>query len=448
MAQLPARNSILRNFGWKTLGTVVEKGLKLVIAPLIARTLGARVFGQYSYAITVAALAVQMTDLGLGLFMAREIARQDTPPAKLIGQILTLKGLLALGYIVVMGGLTWWHFIDPHAGQGPVPRHHASALAFTIALCGLAGLATSTVEATWQVFRGVQRLELEARSSSFFAGVQLVLVFLAVTLANQQWPNGADLSLTMVVIGAGMAIAGMAGAAHALWLMQKVVTPEYGWSREGAGRFRREVLPLGVAIVASLVYFKIDVILLRSMRGDEENGWYSAAYKQLEYASIIPAMVLAATFPALSQTVVTAPHKAWKLHRNALLALAAVGAVGTLILATVPEFLIRLQFGAGYEPSAGMLRLLAPSVFLTLVNYLETHMLVALGLVGRQAAFTLVLVVVNVGANWLLIPRYGGQGAAVATAITELALLFFCAPMVWKEMRARMQRMPQASGPA
>ena len=66
-------------------------------------------------------------------------------------------------------------------------------------------------------------------------------------------------------------------------------------------------------------------------------------------------------------------------------------------------------------------------------------LLVALGLVGEQMAFTLVLVVVNVGSNWLLVPRYGGIGAGIATALTELALLGFCAPLVWREMHKRMR---------
>ena len=439
MADYLARNSVTRNIVYKTLGTVVEKGLKLLIVPLIARTLGARVYGQYSYAVTLAALAVQMTDLGLGLFMAREIARHDAPPAKLIGQILTLKGTLALGYLVVMAGLTWWHFADPLAGRGALPRPHAGALAFTIALVGIAGLATSAVEAIWQVFRGVQRLELEARSSGLFAGLQLIAVFLAVTFAANLWPNGSDLSLTMVAIGGSMALAGIAGAAHALWLMKKVVTPEYGWSRDAMGRFVGEVLPLGVAIVASLVYFKIDVLMLRALRGDEETGWYSVAYKQLEYASIVPAILMAATFPALSQTVVNDPAKAWQLHKRTLLALFGVGCIGAAILAGAPGFVIHLLYGDGYEPSIDMLRVLAPSVILTLVNYLETHMLVALGLVGEQMAFTLVLVLVNVGANWYLVPRYGGIGAAIATALTELVLLGFCGPLVWREMHRRLR---------
>ncbi|MSQ81959.1 MAG: flippase [Myxococcales bacterium] len=440
-----ANSKIARNLGWKTLGTVVEKLLKLALIPIIARSLGPRVYGQFNYALGIAAMFVQLTDLGLGIFLAREIARHDEPPRRLIGQVLTLKAVLAVGYLGLIGLLAWWHLVDPRAGEDGKGLH-PGALAFTVAILGLASLGVSAVESIWQVFRGVQRLELEAASSSFFALAQLVFVVAALAVASLLWPDGSDLSMIMVMIAAGMAMAGMAGATHAAWLMRQVVSPHYGWSTEALGRFRREVLPLGVAIVASFIYFKLDVVLLRHFVGDEETGWYSAAYKPIEYMGIIPATLLAATFPALSQTVLNDPQRAWRLHRNSALALAAAGVVGTLVLVTIPEFIIGTLVGPEFGPSATMLRWLAPSVLLTMLNCLETHMLVALGRVKSQMVFTLVLIGINLGTNWLLIPKWGGVGAAISTWVTELVLFAFCAPLVYRELKLRLALAPVAAG--
>lgn len=438
---MPA-SRIRRNIGWKTLGIVIEKGLRLVMIALIARALGTKVYGQYTYAIAVALLAVQMTDMGLGLFMAREIARSDVPPPRLIGQVLILKAVLALGYIVLMAGLTWWHFADPYARFEIVPRHHASALAFTIALCGLASLATSAIEAIWQVFRGVQRLELEARSGAFFAGAQLVLVFGVLQIMHTVDPKGAERSITMIAVAAAMALAGGLALYQTIGLMIPVVRPEFSWSREMLARFRSEVLPLGVAIVASLIYFKIDVPMLRALRGDEETGIYNAAYKLMENLSVVPAILMAATFPALSQTVIANPGAALRLHRNTLIVLVVAGLGGGAVLLAIPHFLIGTLYGKEFLPAAAVLQALAPSVVLTFVNYLETHMLVALGLVRAQMAFAIALIAVNVGANLLLIPQWGGVGAALGTLVTEVVLLCFCAPLVHRTLRARLAGVP------
>jgi PST family polysaccharide transporter len=417
---------------------VVEKGLRLVLVALVARALGTKVYGQYTYAVAVAMLCVQITDMGLGLFLAREIARADVPPPRLIGQVLTIKAALAVVYLLVMAGLTWWHFVDPNARHELVPRHHASALAFTIALAGLSNLAASAIEAIWQIFRGIQRLELEARSGSFFAAAQLILVFGALQVVHAADPHGAEKSILMVAIALAMTVASGIGLYQTIRLMLQVVTPEMNWSREMLNRFRREVLPLGVAIVASLIYFKIDVPMLRALRGDEETGVYNAAYKILENLSLVPSVLLAATFPALSQTVVSDPAAALLLHRNTLRILIGAGLAGGLVLVVLPDFIVKVLYGQEFAPAAKVMMALAPSVVLTFVNYLETHMLVALGLVKQQMAFAIALIAVNVTANWLLIPRYGGVGAALGTAVTEVVLLGFCAPLVHRTLRARL----------
>lgn len=429
---------IRKNIAWKTLGTAIEKGLRLVLVGVVARALGTRVYGQYTYAVAVAMLAVQVADMGLGLYLAREVARADVPPPRLIGQVLTLKGALAIGYVILLGLLTWWHFVDPDARYAVAPRHHASALAFTIALVGLSHLGTSAIEVIWQVFRGIQRLELEARSGAFFAAAQLVTTFGAIAGMDLWFDGRPETSLVMVAVAVAMAAASALGAYHAVRLLWPIVRPEFSWSREMLQVFRREVLPLGLAIVASLIYFKIDVPMLRWLCGDEATGVYSAAYKLLEVQAIVPSVLLAATFPALARTVIDNPREAQRLHRNTLLVLLGAGTVSAAVMLLLPEFAIRTLYGDQFGDAVPVLRALAPSVILTFVNFLETHMLVALGLVRAQMAFAVALIAVNVGANLLLMPRWGGVGAAMGTAVTEIVLLCFCAPLVQRSLRQRV----------
>lgn len=430
---------IRRNIGWKSLGIAVEKSLRFVLIAMVARALGPKMYGQYTYAVALAVLLVQMTDMGLGLFLAREIAKHEVPPAKLIGHVFTLKLALGLGYLAVMAAMAWWHFADPEIRLTATFHPRPGALGWTVALAGLASLLTSTIEAIWQVFRGIQRMDLEARSGSVFAMAQLACVSVALAMLPTMPNIEADRGYVMVMVAAAMLVAGAVGLAYTGILLVRVVTPQLGWSTPMLQRFTREVLPLGVAIVASLIYFKIDVPMLRMLRGDVDVGMYNAAYKLLENMSVVPAVLLAATFPALSQTVESDPVAAARLHRTTLMVLLVAGVGGSLVLLAVPEVLIFLLNGREYADAVPILRALAPSVLLTFINYLETHMLVALGQVRAQMGYALALIIVNVLANFALMPIYGGVGAALATALTELVLLGFCAPMVRRTLRARVQ---------
>lgn len=430
---------ILRNIGWKTLGTVVEKSLRFFLVALISRALGPKMYGQYTYAVALALLCVQITDMGLGLFLAREIAKHDVPPPKLIGHVFTIKMVLAAFYLAVMAVLTWWHYADPEMKAATTFHPRPGALGWTVAMAGLAGLATSTIEAIWQVFRGVQQLRFEARSSAVFAGLQLACVSAALALVPTMPKVAQDKGYVMVAIAAAMLFASTVALGHAVLLLLRVVTPEFGWSRPMLERFTREVLPLGFAIVASLIYFKIDVPMLRVLRGDVDVGLYNAAYKILENMSIVPAILMAATFPALSQTVASDPAAAARLHRTTRNILLLAGLSGALVLLVIPHTLVRILNGKEFLAAGDVLQALAPSVVLTFVNYLETHMLVALGLVKAQMAFAVALIAVNVAANWLLIPDLGGVGAAWATALTEVVLLAFALPLVRRELARRVR---------
>lgn len=430
---------IVRNIGWKSLGTLIEKSLRLLLMGLVARALAPAAYGQYNYALNLALLAVQMTDLGLGLFLAREIARDSAPTGRIVGHVFTLKAALGAGYLVLMCAMTWWHIGNTY-------------LAWTLALAGLSSLCVTTIEAIYQIFRGVQRLELEARAASLHAALQLTLVGVGIVWWRHIHPIVSDPMSAMVLVSACMLVGNGIALVYAARLALSVARPEYGWSRAMLGRFGREVLPLGIAIVASLFYFKIDVLMLTALRGDVETGVYSVAYKLFENLSFVPNVLLAATFPALSQKIQVDPRAAVALHGLTLRLLIGAGLCAMAGLIALPYIglqpLIIHVLGAGYARSIPVLVALAPSVLLTFVNYLETHMLVALGMVKAQMAVTLALVGVNVAANLMLIPRFGGVGAAIATAATELALFACCVPMVQYGLRKRILRAEALARPA
>lgn len=435
---------IRSNIGWKSLGMLAEKSLRFVLVAMVSRALGPKMYGQYTYAVALSLLWVQMTDMGLGLFLTREVARHEVAPPKLIGHVFTLKLVLALLYLVVVAVVAWWHFADPEMITSATVHPRPGAMGWTVALCGLSGLAVSSIEVMWQVFRGVQQFGLEARSSSVFAAVQLTFVSLALAILPTMPEVAVDRGYVMVTISVAMLAASIVALGYTAVLLFRVVTPEFGWSRPMLRRFTNEVLPLGVAIVASLIYFKIDVPMLRLLCGDVEVGLYNAAYKLLENLSMVPAVLLAATFPALSQTIEQDPAAAARLHRQTLRLLLAAGAAGSLVLLVLPRPLIRLLNGQEFEGAIPVLQALAPSVLLTFVNFLETHMLVAMGLVKTQMAYAIALIAVNVAANFAFIPIWGGVGSAMATALTEIVLLGFCAPLVHRELKARVQAQREA----
>lgn len=407
-----------RNLAWKTGATAVEKLLRLGLIVSAARLLGPDRWGQYTYALTLAFLAVQLADLGLSLFVSREIARDGRVDERFLGEVLGVKGALSLLYVVALGGAVIWH-----SGE--------STVAIALAGCAVIAMSQSLLELASHVFRGVQDLALEARATTVMAACQVSLGGLALAAL---WLNPQDLDAVTTYVGA-LAIAGCGGAWLAWRQVARLVSVRPRWSGAMWRRFRVEVLPLGVAIVASLLYYKIDVPMIRAFHGDVQTGLYTASYKLLEVLAIVPSILMAATFPALSERVARAPKEAMALHGTSLRWLVLAGAVIGGGLALMPEWIVAVLYGERFSAAATLLPVLGWSVVLVFVNYLQTHMLVALGLVKAQMWISLGLIGVNVGLNWLWIPTHGGLGAAWATLATEVCLLAAVTPLVHRGLR-------------
>ena len=83
-------------------------------------------------------------------------------------------------------------------------------------------------------------------------------------------------------------------------------------------------------------------------------------------------------------------------------------------------------YGAGFGRAAPSLRVLALALPILFLNYGLTHFLIARDLERRNLLFAGLMLIVNISANLLMVPRFAGPGAACATLVTEVAMTICC----------------------
>src|SRR4029079_473345 len=66
--------------------------------------------------------------------------------------------------------------------------------------------------------------------------------------------------------------------------------------------FFQDVLPLGAGVLISALYFRIDVYFVERWLGLEAVGGYNAVFRLVEAMRLLPAAVMAVTFPLLVQS--------------------------------------------------------------------------------------------------------------------------------------------------
>lgn len=401
--------AIAANILVKASSDVAVKAARFLLVIAAARLLGPEGFGLYSFAFAVGSMLAVGSDLGLHLHLAREVAIGERSPSVSLGEAAAGK---ALASGVVFAVLVAASFLYPR------PAH----VRWLLVLAGAYLLAQSWCELWNHFFRGVHSLGQEATLNTLntVLGTGLGVAALAA--------GGGAHALFAVLFGTAIAT----NVVALLLVRRRGATPARVSVRACLDAMRR-AFPTGIAILFTMVYFRIDLVFLERMRGDAEVGGYAAAYRLVESFLFIPAFFMAALYPALSGASRRSIAELKRLRRAGLHWMFLLSAALVLGLFVAAPWALWILYGDLYADAATVLRVLALALLFIFPNFVLTHLLVATGQQRWNALIAGVGVVVNVALNVPAIRRFGAVGAAATTVITEATLFALASYAVSRE---------------
>jgi O-antigen/teichoic acid export membrane protein len=167
------------------------------------------------------------------------------------------------------------------------------------------------------------------------------------------------------------------------------------------------------------IYDRVAVLMLGKMQSDEVIGWYGAAYKLIAITSVVPMIIVNATFPKLSRENQVRNEVVAALFTKGLkyLVFLALPLIAGVSLLAAP--LIHIVCGPGYEQAIPALRILALTSALSFINIYLAGLFWATNHQKQMFFFQALALVMNIVLNFALIPNYGHLGAAWASVVTE-----------------------------
>lgn len=377
----------------------------MVMAVVLARSLGPAEYGLFTFAIGGAVVASRFAALGWPSLAARRI------PAYVGEEDWgRLRGLLrASDLFVLASSLLLAAAVASVATWGGLRDDLGRGLALSALL--ICPLALSSLRR--------QQLAAFGRPAAGLACDEL-LAPLALALAAVVWAVSVDLSV------ACFAAASALGVVLATVLIRRSVTPSVraavpAYAMRGWLRFA--VLAM-MGVSAKLLMNKTDVLMLAPLSTLDQVGYYGAAFR-LTYALTFPQVVLSTVLSPMLSAAHAAGDTA-RLRRRFLAALAfSILTAGPLALGLMlfPDEVMALLFGKDFAPGGDVLAMLAFGQFIAAVSI----PFAALALMAdRERAYgimTVMALAVNVLLNFILIPQYGAFGAAVAGTCASVALL-------------------------
>ncbi|HEX6373487.1 MAG TPA: flippase [Longimicrobium sp.] len=393
---LSVRGKATRNAGWLMGERVATMAVGLGVTVWMARYLGPAQFGLLSYALSLVALLGFIPYLGLDGIVTRELVRTPDKRDEIIG---TTMGLRLAGSLVVALSVSAFVLLSPGAGESRL-------LVGVIAL----GEVFSALEVAdfWFQSRVRSRVSVMVRAVAIFSGAAIKVALIVA---------GAPLVAFAIAHVAQQGIKA-AGFGVAYWRDTGGALLRMRFNASLARGMLRQSWPLILSSAGALVYLKIDQVMLAQMKGPAEVGVYSVAARVSEIWYFIPATIATSVFPSLIKARETddEAYRRRLQHAYTVVVWLALGISVTVTLLAGPA--VNFLYGEEYRRAAGILAIhvwTCPAIFMAAIL---SKWLVAEGLFIFSLTRHGLGALVNVGLNFLLIPRYGGEGAAIATLVS------------------------------
>ena len=193
--------------------------------------------------------------------------------------------------------------------------------------------------------------------------------------------------------------------------------------------FLKDVLGYGLSLffisVGFLILTEVDVVMLGLLSSEFELGIYAVAKKiviKLPHVSLALAMGTMPVFAKLNKDNLENLKKLF--YRLVRFNIAAFSLIVVLIIA-FSKYFIPLLFGEAYISSVLPLNILSVYIFFASVSVLLAQFLDYRGLAKKRMTNLLASLAINISLNLLLIPKYGAVGAAAATLISYTPYFLF-----------------------
>ncbi len=405
---------------------VAGVGVGFGVQVLLARALGTLSYGTYVWVFSWMMLLLLLCRAGLATASLRFVpefsARGDWP--RLRGWLRTTQRVVLIASLTVAGATALTAVL---LGERLSDAARQTFLVGSLAL---------PIYAFLQLFahqlRGFKRVLASQVPSTMLQPVLLGLAALGVVVAGA---GPLDASAAM---GLNAGSAGAALVLSAVYL-RRALPPELSGApaRSESRAWLRVAAPLMLFNALFVIQERTDVLLVGSLVGAEQAGLYAAASR---VASVILFGITAVN--AWAAPLIADLHA--RQDRAGLQRLVRLAARG-IFVSTLPIALgvvvfgveILSLFGPDFPRAYRVLAILAGS---QLVNALVGPVGQLMTMTGRQALAAWILgihALLMVALNFLLIPRYGLEGAAVATGVTRVSWNLVMAVAVWRTLRLR-----------
>lgn len=404
------QEKVLQNIRWIVLCKAAQALIQFALGMLTARYLGPSDYGLMSYAASVTAAAIPLMQLGLNMILVREYVDRPEAEGEILGTSLVMNLLSAALCIVGIAAFS----CVANSGERT-----------TILVCILYSISL--------LFQAPEMVQywFQAKLLSKYASVAMLCAYFAAAAYKAYLLLAAkDIRWFALAHGVEYAVSGC----FLLIACRRLGAQKPSFSRKTAAALFSKGKHYILAALMTAGYGSAGGIMLKLLRGERENGFFTASLTCLAVAQFVYYAIIDSARPVILESKKSDP-KGYETYLSRLYCVIFCLALAqSVVFAALAGPIIRILYGAPYLPASAALRILVWQIPFAYLGAVRNVWILAeekypyLWRIHGIGALT------NIALNACLIPRWGACGAAAASVAAQI-MMNFVTGFAIKELR-------------
>lgn len=394
--------TILHNSIFILLSKAIQIASSFFIVVVVARYLSVDEYGEYSFILAFVSSIMALAYFGIQQVLIREIARDSTTAAQVIGAAVELRTILSVIAVLTL-----------------CISMYVMELRGILLAAGLIAIASefflSFSMLSKSVFQAFEKMIYEpfialmnglVLSIGIAAVIYFDLGFLWLFIAS------AFANLIQLVLSS-------------LILSRKFVRPTFTVERAVFKKFLKDSVVIGVGIFFYQNLFKINVLMLKWFGTISDVSYFQAPHSLIMQIQVVPMSVAMAVFPVFSRLMHTDPEKLALLYGKIFRFLLVGSIFCGMNLSLFSNEIIGIVYGSKYMHAAAALTIVSWAIIPLTMDMLLNVVLIAMHKQKYSVIYAGVTLAMNSLLAVIVIPSHG-YIAASYLSVLSYTVLFLC----------------------
>ena len=424
-------NKIASNTIAQVVSKIITAVISIFLLSVVTNYLSVELFGVYSKVYNYLGIFAFLADLGLYTIMIREISKWEEKSEKIVWNVLTLRILLWV--IIFFLALLVAYFI---------PGYNSNIELIAIWIVWIFTVI-SLINSTFLAYMQSQlKMEFSLFSVVFWKLVNLwiilLIVFVFLTKESVLQNNALSLDNSLLYILGAWLIWITVNTMLNYFYASKSCNICMKFDRDYIKHIFKISLPYWIALFLSVVYFKIDIIIISLLEwntADISIALYSLPMKIVEVLMVISGFYLNSILPKLSQ-LFEKQKETWELQILLTLSFKILFSFGLSVFTfwvIFRDYLITIIANSNYisptnhiYSSSDVFIIVLAILLFNAISLLFIYIFIWSKKQSILLKINIIIALFNIIWNFILIPKYSFIWAWVVTLVSQIILFIVC----------------------